>query len=501
MTGALQQVAALLALRWRMLRSPGGRVALVLSLALVAWLVRLIVLSARVAEPAALSTAVDIAPGAFLGFAVLALVAPLTAGGGHQVVPPDELVAYPVRPSTHFLGGLLLAPVNLVWVIQLLFLIGLTAYITEGGNRALGMTTTVAFVCCVTVVGQALAWLIVGARQSRTGRRIVAGMAAGVVVSAVVLVREGAVGELVREGPTYYVATAVLAGSGEFLSYWWKPTAAVVALTLVGYAAGTSACAWALRRPGDLGPATHTTAVRRRREPATPLSALLATDRSSIWRAPALRRGGLVLVLLPGVIAATLAIPWESLIVLPGLVAAGAGLLFGINAFALDASGSVWLASLPVSHRLLLLSKGLVLTETVLVAVVVAGLAGTVRSGEPPTATQAMAVVGSALACAAIVIAVCLRLSLRRPHRADLRGPRDAVAPPGALAAASLRLAVPCALTGMVIAASAATEVVWFPLLLAAPVMLTAVLSVMRTVRRWDDPLVRARVVQTVASG
>jgi predicted permease len=241
--------------------------------------------------------------------------------------------------------------------------------------------------------------------------------------------------------------------------------------------------------------------VRRRAAYASPLRSLIAVDRASVWRAPALRRGGLVLLLLPGVVAAGLRVPWESLIVLPGLVAAGAGLLFGVNVFALDSSGSVWLASLPVQPRLLLLSKLVVLSETVLLAVLVAGVSAALRSPGPPTAAQVTAVIGSGLACAAVVVALSLSSSVRRPHRADLHGTRDAVMPPGALAAASLRLAVPCALVGMVIAASSYLGTAWFPLLLAVPIMLTALLSVLRSVRRWEDPIARARVVQVVATG
>jgi hypothetical protein len=228
---------------------------------------------------------------------------------------------------------------------------------------------------------------------------------------------------------------------------------------------------------------------------------MVAVDRASVWRAPALRRGGLVLLLLPGLAAAGLRVPWESLIVLPGLVAAGAGLLFGINAFALDASGSLWLASQPVPPRLVLLSKTIVLAETVLAAVVVAALAAAVRATDAPTAAQLTAVVGSGLACASVVVASCLRSSIRRPHKAELHGPRDAVAPPGALAVASVRLAVPCAVVGMVLATASHTGVAWVPPVVAAPVVLAAGLSAARTARRWDSPVLRARVVATVASG
>jgi hypothetical protein len=500
-TGSLRQLGALLALRWQMLRSPGARLGVVLGALVLLWLLRSVVVSGPLLEPALLATAVALAPGAFLGFGVLALIAPLTAGGGHHVVPPDELVAFPVRSSTHFLGGLLLAPVNLVWAVQLLALVGLTSWLTLDGVLLLGAVTTLAYVVAITVVGQSLAWLVVGARQSLTGRRVVGVLTAAVVGGALVVLHLGAVDALVDAAPTRTVVQAVVAGGDGDLATWWPPTALLVAVAAVGLVLGARTCGWALRRPSDLRALRGATPVRRRTSHAQPLRALLAVDRASVWRAPALRRGGLVLLLLPGVVAAGLRVPWESLIVLPGLVAAGAGLLFGINAFGVDASGSLWLASQPVAPRLVLLSKAIVLTETVLAAVLVAGLAAASRAADAPTAAQLTAVVGSGLACAAVVVALCLRSSIRRPHRAELHGPRDAVAPPGALALASVRLAVPCALVGMVVATSSHTGVAWFPLLVALPVVLAAVLSVLRSARRWDQPVLRARVVATVASG
>jgi hypothetical protein len=83
-----------------------------------------------------------------------------------------------------------------------------------------------------------------------------------------------------------------------------------------------------------------------------------------------------------------------------------------------------------------------------------------------------------ALTCTAVVVAQCLGASVRRPHRADLRSPRDAVAPPGALAYASLRLAAPTALVGLVLAAAAASGTWWLPLLCAVPPVLASGLSV-----------------------
>ena len=501
MTGPLLQLWALLRLRWQMARAPGLRLAIVLGAMLVGYLLHLIVMSASTIDAPVLAAAIQITPSAFLGFSGLALIAPLTAGGGNEVVPPDQLLAFPVRPSTQFLGGLMLAPLNLVWMLQLLVLVALTAYLTIGGSFALGALTTGVFVVAITVFGQALAWTVVGLRQTRRGRRIVTAIGLALLGTVVAVVRAGVAGTALDASPTRRVVLAVISGGAGGGQDWLPVTAALVAAAVTSTWLGVRACRWALARPGDAGSGRRSEPVRRRAPKASALRELIAVDRASVWRAPALRRGGLVLVVLPGLVAAGIAVPWQSLVVLPGLVAAGAGLLFGINAFCLDGSGAVWLASLPHEPRLVARAKTIVLTETVLGAVVIAAVAGSLRSPGSPTAAEAVAIVATGLACTATVVASCLRSSVRHPHRAELRGPRDAVAPPGALAMASVRLATPTAFAGVIIASAAGTGTWWLPLGLAVPVILAAGLSLNRSLRRYADPVVRARVVQAVAAG
>ena len=498
MTAARTQLVALLRLRWQLVRGAGLRVGLVATALFLLWLVQLVVTSSSALDAPTLATAVELAPSAYLGFGILALIAPLTSGGGNEIVPADQLVAYPVRPTTLFLGGLVLAPLNLVWVVQLLVLAAMTAYLTLDTSLPRGALTTAAYVCCLTVLGQATAWLVVGLRQTRAGRRTVGAAAVLGLLAAVVTVRGGQGGAALAASPTHSIVRAV---SADQPTSWAVTTAVLLALVLLGLLLGFRLCGWALGRPGDAGSSRHLEPVRRRAPRRSALRELVAVDRASVWRAPALRRGGLVLAVLPGLIAAGAAVPWQSLIVLPGLVAAGAGLLFGVNAFCLDGSGALWLASLPHEPHLIARAKAVVLTETVLGAVVVAALAGSLRSPGSPTGAEVAGIVAAGLACTAVVVAQCLRASVRRPHHAELRGPRDAVAPPGALAFASALLATPTAFVGVIIAAAATTGEWWLPLGLGVPVILAAGLSLARTLRRYDDPVVRARVVQIVAAG
>jgi hypothetical protein len=273
---------------------------------------------------------------------------------------------------------------------------------------------------------------------------------------------------------------------------------AVLALALF---VGERACGWALRQSGDSWVQRESRRVRRRRQQTSPVWELVAIDRASVWRSTSLRRGLLVLAVLPGIIAAVAGLQWPSLVLLPGLVAAGAGLLFGVNAFCLDASGSVWLASLPGHARHAFVAKTLVVFEVCAIAVAITMIAGVARAGGPPTT----AAITALCCCAAVtilrVVALCMRLSVERPHRADLRGARDTPAPPGVMAVYSARLALSTTVVALLFSGLARVPDWRFSVLLALPLVLLSVRRLVQTSRAWADPAVRARVVAVVSAG
>ena len=465
------------------------------------WLTFLVATGAHALDDVRAATAIELAPQAFLGFGVLALIAPLTTGGGNEVVPTSQLVAYPVRARTVFLGGLVLAPINLVWVLQILALVAETTLLSLHGQLLAPALTTAVFVASLTALGQATAWLVVGLRQSRRGRQGVAFTGTGLLLTAVVVIRAGVLSDFLAYSPTRSVVRGLRAGADGHSSQWLTVTLSLFALTAAALWLGARTCAWALRRPGDVGSTRSSRDLRRRPAHRSPLRMLIAMDRASVWRAPALRRGGMVLAFLPALGAAGAQVPWASMMVLPGLIASGAGLLFGINAFCLDGSGSIFLASQPNDPVLQAQAKAFVLAETVLGAVVIAAIGGSLRSPGHPTGPQVVGIVFSALACTATIVALGMASSVRRPHRADLTGPRDAVAPPGALTFASVRLAVPAALLGFAIEQSTRSGIWWSSAVIAVPVLGLCAWSLSRSLRLWSQPLVRARIVQVVSAG
>ena len=496
------QLRALVQLRWRLVRSQAVRVGLLLGAGLVPLLALLPLATRHDIDIDALKAAVDAAPQAFLGFGVLAVIAPLTSSAGSELFPSDHLAGYPIRPGTQFLSSLVLAPLNLVWVVQLLVLVAETEFVTEASPHVLApLLTLVCFVVAVTGLGQALAWTATGMRCTRKGRLVLRALLAAAVLLGVVVVRSGHANDLVGSSYGPWLVRVLRAGGDGHLGAWALGTAVLVAVAVGTLWFGLRQCRWAVRIPQDLALRSGSEERPRRAQPVDEFRALLAVDRASVWRAPALRRGALVLAILPGIAAAGVGLPWRSLVFLPGLVAAGGGLLFGFNAFCLDATGAVWLASLPHRPELVARAKARVTAEAVGLGAGLAAVLGALRAKGTPTATELTAIVASTSTATVLVVALCLSAAVRRPHRADLNGPRDAVAPPGALVLASIRLAGPAAIVGGVLQVSSSAPQWWVPLALALPVSLLSAASISRSLARYDQPFRRSLIVQTVSAG
>ena len=94
-----------------------------------------------------------------------------------------------------------------------------------------------------------------------------------------------------------------------------------------------------------------------------------------------------------------------------------------------------------------------------------------------------------------------MRLSVTRPHKAELDGPRETPAPPGAMAAYSVRLAVSSTLTGLLFAGLAGLQGWVWPVAVAVPLCLLSLRRLVATARIWSSPVPRSVVTATVAAG
>lgn len=496
----LRQLVALFALRRRMVRSRGVRAALTLGAASIPVLLALAVWAGTTQD-----TGPDwLAPALFAWVAVGAALAPLAVGGGYQVFPEDHLVAYPVRPATLAAGSLVLSPLNLTWLAQVVGVAVATGLLTGGGPRlALAALTTAAYVVGVCLAGAAVAWTVVGVRARRTGRAVVATLAVAAGLGAYGVAATGQGRAVLDALPTSLLIPLVEQAYAGSPARWATGFAVLLLGSLVAAGAAVRSCRWALSRSSDRVATFGAAAPVRRRAPQrTVFAELLAVDRASVWRSAPLRRGVLLLATVPGAAAAVAGVEWSSIVMMPGIVAAGTGLLFGINVFCLDAGGATWLASLPQDPRTAYLAKARVLAELcALTSVATVGIACSRAPGVPTTA-EVCALAGALVLGPALTVAACMAISVRRPHRADLNGPRDAPAPPGAMVTYTVLLSLAATVTGTVLAmCSVATDRPWLAAVVAAVLVASAVASVLRGARRWRDPGRRARVVAAVAAG
>jgi hypothetical protein len=496
------QLGALVALRWRMVRARRTRRGLALLAAVLPALLLVAVVGGQsLPRGQRLFDLLLLAPTVFLFFVALALAAPLVAGGGNELFPEDQLVAFPIRPRTVFASGLLVAPLNLAWVAQVGLLFGVTAAVSQRGPGVLlAVLTTAGYVALVTVMGQAVAWAVVGVRQRRRGRAATRLLAAALALTTVVVMATGSATQLLDSSPTTRVVITAIQGSEGRHAGWAVGTGVLLALTWASHRLGVLACSWALRRTTPVGRPELAPVVRRPHR-STALAELVAVDQASVWRSTPLRRGLLVLAVLPGGVAMLADPTWASLALLPGLVAAGAGLLFGVNAFCLDGSGAVWVATMPHPPRTTLLAKVTVVGQTCLGAVLLALVLAGTQVRDVPSVAEVMALAGSVLGCTLLVVATCARTSVQHPHKADLRGPRDTPAPPATMAVYSLRLALVTTWPGLLFVGAGATGS--WQVALAAFVLVAALAgrSLMATFRTWLDEVERSRVVTTVAYG
>ncbi len=237
-----------------------------------------------------------------------------------------------------------------------------------------------------------------------------------------------------------------------------------------------------------------------RPSPGSDFAALVRTDRASIWRSVPLRRGFVILALMPGVVAAAGSLEWSMLPILPGLVASGGALLFGVNAWALDGVGALWRDSLPVNPRLVFAARVRVLFEVLLAATALTLVVAGMRAGGLPTLSEAAALVATMIVVSLQVVARSMHWSVRRPFAMDLRSARGTPAPPLTMVAYSSYLAMTATLTGMLFSITARVDDPRWSLVLAVPFLLVAARRLVITAREWEHPEVRARVVATVSA-
>ena len=173
-------------------------------------------------------------------------------------------------------------------------------------------------------------------------------------------------------------------------------------------------------------------------------------------------------------------LPWSSMTILPGLVASGGALLFGVNAWCLDGRGALWRENLPVPASALFDARAWVLTEFLAIASLITIGIGALRAGIP-NAVEFSALVCTLLVVLLQVVGASMRWSQAHPYPVDLRSARATPAPPAAMVGYSARLAVSTTFTSLIFSGCANVPDWRLSVVLAIPCLLWSGVRFART--------------------
>jgi hypothetical protein len=439
-------------------------------------------------------------PSMCLGFLVLAMFTAIASAGGREVVPREQAVVFPVSTTTDHLGALLLAPLNIAWILQAWALLGITSYVL-GPTRLWAYELPVAlWIAAATALAQVAGWIAEGVRRGQHGIAVFRAVMLLVGVVAVGLVVTDRLAPLLDRSPTSRILVLVLDGQGGRFLSWGIGVVVLLALFLAAAVLGAVPASWALNRPMREELRLESGRHEARPVPGSDLLMLLRIDRSAVWRSVPLRRGLMVLALMPGVVALAGSLEWRMLTILPGLVASGGALLFGVNTWCLDGNGALWRDSLPARPRVVFLARSVVLMEVLLCSASLTLVLAALRAGRP-TAAEVVALLCSTVVVATQVVAASMRWSIARPFSVDLRSARATPAPPVVMAGYSARLALATTVTGLIFSGLAQVEDVRYAVLVAVVLLAWSGWRLERAAQRWDDPVTRSRVISIVAGG
>lgn len=438
---------------------------------------------------------------AYAAFVLMAAGSSIASGGGRELVSRDHAVAFPISPAADHFGALLMAPLNIAWLLQFWLLLAVTTYVAGPVGAFSGPPLVIAWAALGTALAQVSGWLMEALRRGPSGVLLTRALlvAGGLVVGT--LVALGVARDVLEAVPSRLVVDAALDPGPS----WPFLLAGLLVLTTATVLAGIPAARLALRRPArdeqrlDAGHHRSRPIVTGPDGAWDDFRLLRRVDRAAVLRSVPLRRGFLVLAVLPGLGGLAAGLTWDILILMPGLVAAGIALLFGVNAFALDGRGALWRESLPVDPRLVFDARSVVLAELTLLAAGATVVLSAIRA-PVPAAAEVSALVCSAAVVLVQVVATSARWSVRHPYAVDLRSARAVAAPPVAMLGYSARLALGTTVVGTVFQAAAQTGTWQMSPIIAVPMLVWSGARLVRARRAWCRPAVRSHVVTTVAA-
>jgi hypothetical protein len=435
-------------------------------------------------------------PAAMAGLLALAVASAVASGGGRELLSREHAVAYPVSPTTDHLGAFLLAPLNIAWLIQAWVLLGATAYGAPRESLVPAQLGILLWIATATAVGQVAAWTVEAVKRGPHGVLFVRAAGVSLAAVAVGIQLSGNTARVLDSLQTRWLVVGFVDG---FNLRWAASMGVELGLFVLALVLGAIPAHLAARRPPKDEVRIETGNHAARAMPSSMFAALVRIDRGSVWRAVPMRRGVAVLAIGPGLVALAGDLTWSQMTILPGLVASGGALLFGVNAWCLDHRGGLWRESLPVGPATVFGARAWVLAEFLLVAslttIVLAGL----RAGVP-TAGELAALLCILTVVVLQVLSSAMRWSALRPFNVDLRSARATPAPPVVMVGYSTKLAVVTTMTSLVFSGLARLDAWQASVLVATPFVAWSVVRLLHARDTWVDPVSRARVVTTVAA-
>ena len=183
-------------------------------------------------------------PTLMTGFLVLAGVSAVASGGGRELLARDPAQIHPVSPTTDHLGALLLAPLNIAWLLQAWTLLGATAYSLGTNSLAPAQIVLLLWLAAATALAQVVAWCLEGVRRLTHGIAAVRLVMVAALGAALLLQMNGLLVPALDRIPTTWMVVGMVSD--------WSWRWAVTALVVLGRADRcdrTRRGAGALRRP------------------------------------------------------------------------------------------------------------------------------------------------------------------------------------------------------------------------------------------------------------
>src|SRR5215207_5722012 len=219
-------------------------------------------------------------PAACAG-ALLLLTVAAVSGGGRELLPREQAVTFPVSPTTDHLGALLMAPLNIAWLVQVWALLGANAYATGGkGDLLAAQVPLIAWLVAATVLAQAVSWAAEWIRRGRGGIWLFRAVAVVLSACLAALLTSGAL-DWLRAPMTWIARGSDRGADGDWLR-WLGVIVALLALIVVATLLGAVVAHHVARRPPRDELRTETAHHPPRHTPAPDLAALIRVDRAGI---------------------------------------------------------------------------------------------------------------------------------------------------------------------------------------------------------------------------